>query len=54
MMKAAVDASVQKPTTIPGFIVLLSLALAKFRKTTISFIKSEHSYGTTQLPLNGF
>jgi hypothetical protein len=54
MKKAAVDASVQKPTTIPGFLALLSLTLAKFRKAAISFIKSALSYGTTRLPLNGF
>jgi len=47
-------ASVQKPTTIPGFLALLSLALAKFRKVTTSFIKFAHLYGTTWLPLNGF
>jgi len=34
-----------KPTTIPGLLAVLSLALAKFRKATISFIQSAHSYG---------
>jgi len=43
----------KKPTTIPGFLALLSLPLAKFRKATISFIKFAHSYGT-RLPLNRF
>jgi len=53
MKKAAVDASTTKANNYPRHPALLSLALAKFRKATITF-KSAHLYGTTRRRLNGF